>query len=907
MDALRARGERHSRHARQRLTVGVDRMFRGIRPGVARLFRLAARTPDAVAHDVDEEIRHHLEARTAQLIARGATPAQAEAEAARRFGDLDAAQRTLQSSASRRDGRLALRELLKGVRDDLRFALRSLRRSPAFVFVAISSLAIGIGVNTAMFSVVDGVLFKPLPYPAADELVRVWTDHTAPPGAVALVRDGARSFRQLAAYDGGTRVTLAGESDPRRVVAMRTSGNLFSTLRVPAWRGRTFSDRDADAASPPVALLSHALWRERYGEDAAVLGRMVRIDGTAYEVVGIMPPGFRLPDVQADVWLPVRAERGGVAWWWVFTLRMVARIEPGVSTSAAAAETALLLDRAREAFPMRMPDAWGANPEVAPLQEAVVGGSRPVLLLMLGAVALVLLVACVNVATLYLGRTGARARELAVRSALGAGRQRIMRLLLLECAVVAAVGSAVGLALAALSIRVLVSIIPAGTPRVQDIVLDGRVVGFSVLLMLLSVLLFGLLPTLRAANPDLSQALKGGGRSGKPARFRIAAALVVAQLAMAVVLVVGAGLLTRSVWQLQQVPLGFRTDQVLTATLPLPAFPADTATRARLFYASILERLRATPGVQDAALASAAPFGDGVYPAAMAVEAHPTPAGDVPPTPEVVSVSDGYFTTLDVPLLRGRLFGATDRADTDRVGIVDEVAARQLWPGEDPIGKRIKYVSASDWITVVGVVASVKRHDLRAEPTPTLHVPITQETRDLRVLVRTSADGVLGANTIRAAVAAVDASAPIGAVQPLDALVRGSTADARFAALLLAVFAGVGLLLAAVGVYGVMAASVLTRTREIGVRMALGADSGRVLRLVLRQGMGLAVTGVLIGLAVAAAGARLLERFLYGVRALDTLVLLSVPLLLLAVAFIATLVPALRAAAVPPLTAIKEG
>ncbi len=882
-------------------------MFRRIRPGVARLFRLGVRQPDSTRAEMDAEIQHHLEEREAQLVARGLSADDARAEARRRFGDLDSAQRTLHASARRRDSALAGRESWRTLRNDLAFALRSLRRAPSFLVVAVASLAIGIGANAAMFSVVDAILLKPLDYPSAGQLVRVWDQGFTPPGVYDIIREDATSYAGLAGYDGGTPVSLLAGDEATRVLASRVlastvTPNLLDVLQVRPLVGRGFRDDDGSQANAPTALLSYTMWRDQFGLDASVVGRSIALDGIPHTIIGVMPQAFHLPDVDAALFTPVRAPRGSAAYWWTTYLRVIGRLASGATPASATTEVALLLDRARGAFPNRMPDAWGTGATVSPLQESIVGGSRTALLLMMGAVALVLLVACVNVATLYMGRTATRARELAVRSALGAGRARIVRLLVTECAVVAALGTVAGLALAAVALRLLVTVIPADTPRIAEIALDGRVVGFGVLLMLASVALFGLVPSLRAAQPDLSRAIKGDGAAGRPTGLRTASLLVVGQMAMVVVLVIGAGLVTRSVWQLRQVALGFRTEQVLTTALPLPSFASDTATRAPIYFADVLDRVQSLPGVQHAALASTAPFGDGLAFSAMEVQAHPTPSGGAAPTPAVVAVSPDYFAALDMPLVSGRLPTSNDRAGTERIAVVDEAAARTLWPNEDPIGQRIRYVWDQGWITIVGVVGNVKRDDLTADPIPSLYVPMVQDQpRAMRLLLRVDERVAPTEATVRSTVRAADATVPVGRIEPLQDLVLGSTAQTDFAALLLSLFAVIALLLGGVGVYGVMSANVNRRTRELGVRMALGAQSTQVLGMVLRQGMRLVLTGVALGVVLALVGARLIERFLYGVSPFDTFIFATVPVVLAATAVLATIVPARRASRVAPM------
>lgn len=881
-------------------------MFSGIRPGVARLFRLSTRQPEATRAEVDAEIAHHLAEREAQLMARGRSEVEARDEARRRFGDVESATRRLHASARRRDSTLAGREYWHTVGSDVAFALRSLRRAPSFLCVAVASLGIGIGANAGMFSVVDALLLKPLAYSDAGQLVRVWDQGLAPPGVFEIVKEGATSYSGLAGYDGGTRVSMVAGGNVTRALASTVTTNLLDVLRVQPLLGRGFASGDGSVANAQTVLLSHAIWRDQFGQASDVVGRSVTLNGLPHIVIGVMPPEFRLPDVNAALFTPVRTERGTADYWWTTYLKLVGRLKDDTALASATLELGMLLARARGAFPYPMADTWGDGATVTPLQEHIVGGSRSALLLMLGAVALVLLVACANVATLYMGRGATRARELAVRSALGAGRARIVRLLVTECTIVAALGTAVGLALAAFALRVVVVMIPADTPRVTEISLDARVVGFSMALMLVSIVLFGLAPSLRASNPDLSSAIKGQDTMGRPIGRRSGSWLVVGQMALVVVLVIGAGLLTRSVWHLRQVSLGFRTEQVLTTELPLPSFPSDIAARAPIHFANVLERVEAIPGVQQAALASSAPFGDGIAYAALEVEAHPTPPGAAAPTPAVVIVSDGYFSVLDMPLIAGRLPSSADRTGMERVGVVDEAAARMLWPNEEPLGQRIRYVWNQDWITIVGVVGDVKRDDLAAGPMASVYLPFVQHApREMRLFLRVDERLSPSSGLIRETLQAVDRTVPVDRIEPLKNLVLGSTARTNLAAALLTLFAMIALLLGGVGVYGVMSANVNRRTRELAIRMALGAQRAQVLRKVLQQGVRLATTGVLLGLMLAIAGSRLIASYLYGVSPFDALIFVSVPMVLLATAVTASLVPALRAARVAPMVAIR--
>ena len=622
-----------------------------------------------------------------------------------------------------------------------------------------------------------------------------------------------------------------------------------------------------------------------------------------------MPADFRFPSPRVQLWVPPLFDAANVGeYFGAGPLHGIGRLARGVTSEQARAEAAVIIDRARLAWPWRMPDAWGTQVTVRPLQENMVGGARPTLLLLLGAVGLVLLVACVNVANLFLARAASRERELAIRAALGAGRGRVVRQLLTESILLGAMGGAAGLALAYWTVRVLVTRLPAGTPRIEEISIDGAVLAFTAVLALLTGIAFGLAPAIRASRPDLRSALGEGMRAagGSVGRRRFSESLVVGQVALAVVLVVGAGLLIRSFWLLRDVDPGFRTEHVVAASVPLPSFAGDTASRSREFYVAVVERVRAIPGVRAAAVTSQLPFAGGVAAAAMEVEAHPTPPGEVAPTPEVVNVTPDYIAAMGIPLLAGRNLASADREGAPLVTLVDEVAAKQLWPNENPIGQRIRFVWLEEWITVVGVVGAVKRDSLNAPALSSLYRPMRQGfPSSMRLVARAELDPASLAASVRSAVSAVDANVPVSDIRTLDELVAASAARPRFTMLLLGVFAGVALLLGAVGIYGVIAFAVARRTREIGVRMALGAESGSVLRMVMREGGTLALIGVVLGLAGAFAVSRLLAGLLYGVTPSDPLVFVTVPVLLTAVALIASLIPAMRAAHVDPLVALR--
>jgi len=562
-----------------------------------------------------------------------------------------------------------------------------------------------------------------------------------------------------------------------------------------------------------------------------------------------------------------------------------------------------------------MPDAWGTGVTVVPLERKIVGDIGSLLLLLFGSVAAVLLIACVNVANLLLGRAAAREREIAIRASLGAGRGRIVRQLLTESVMLGLVGGAMGLVVATVGVRALLLLIPAGMPRVTEVAVDARVLTFTMITALATGLGFGLAPALRASRPTL-QAVLGATRNagGTQARRRLSELLVVGQIALGVVLVAGAGLLIKSFWRLHQVELGFRPEQVIAADIPIPAFPSDSMVRGRAFFDRVLEQARAIPGVRSAAVASVLPFGGvGSIQSSFAadIEAHPVPPGGSVPMLVQTVVSDDYFKTMGIPLLRGRGFTPADRDSTPAVAVVDELTAKQMWPNADPLGQRFRPVWVKPWVTVVGVVGTVKRDSLSSAGEVSIYLS-TRNTAgfwfptQMTLVLRADANVATLASHLRAAVASVDPTVPVKAVRPVVDLVSDSAARARFTMLLLATFAAVALVLGAVGVYGVVAYAVARRTREIGVRMALGARASDILAMVLREGGALTAAGVALGVAGALATSRVLAGFLFGVTPTDLAVFVSVPAVLGIVALGACVIPARRAARVDPVTALRS-
>jgi predicted permease len=883
--------------------------------GIRRLLRLPP-SDGAVEREVNDELRFHLESRVDALIARGLTRQAAEAQARTEFGDVRAAHAEIAAIARGRAVKERRGDWWEELRQDVRFASRALFARPSFLIIASLTLALGIGANAAIFSVVDAALLKPLPYADPDRLVSVWPRSAMMPGIFVQARDETRTLDPIAGYSGGSPVSVTGASEPARLVQSDVTSRFFDVLGARAELGRTFLDGEDQPGRDRIAVLSHSLWQQRFGGDRGILGRSVVVDGVPRTVVGVMPADFHFPSPTIDFWVPVSldASRANIGrYWGTSSLNVIGRLRGGVSVRQAEREIAAIVDRARSAFPWRMPDAWGTNVTVVPLERKVVGDIGPMLMVLFGSVVVVLLIACVNVANLLLGRAAAREREIAIRASLGAGRGRIVRQLLTESVLLGLIGGALGLAVAAAGVRGLLLLVPAGMPRVTEVGVDGRVLAFTMLTALATGVGFGLAPALRASRPAL-QAVLGATRNagGTLARRRLSEMLVIGQIALGVVLVAGAGLLIKSFWRLHQVDLGFRPEQVIAADVPIPAFPSDSAVRAQAFYNAVLEHVRAIPGVRSVAVASVLPFGGiGSMESSFAadIEAHPVaPGGNVPMLVRTV-VSEDYFKAMGIPLLRGRGFTAADQSAGAAVALVDELTAKRVWPNADPIGQRFRPVWVKPWITVVGVVGTVKRDSLNSAGEVGIYLPASVATGfnfpvQMTLVIRSETAGPSLVRRLRSAVASVDPSVPVRDVRPLTELVSGSAARARFTMLLLAAFAGVALVLGGVGVYGVVAYAVARRTREIGVRMALGARARDVLVMVLREGGVLVTAGVVLGLLGALAASRLLAGFLFGVSTTDPAVFMAVPSLLAVVALGACVVPARRAARVDPVRAL---
>jgi len=805
--------------------------------------------------------------------------------------------------------------------NDLRYAVRSLSKRPGFATVAIVTFALGIGANTAVFSVVHSVLLKPLPFPDADRLavllLRAPSFHvvdfpSSPPEYVAY-RDHSRSWEQLAAFRVRSATVTDDGGEAERVVVAFTTWNLFPALGTEPSLGRGFTAEESQQGSDGVAVLSQAFWKSRYGGDPRVLGRTVRLDGIPRTVVGVMPADFRFPAPDVRFWLPLGFTPQDLQQRGNHSFSILGRLRPGVTLASAATELTALVARFTS-DPSFNFHRW--HPAyLRALRTEMVGDVSRTLWVMLGAVALVLVIACANVANLLLVRAEARAREMSLRTALGAGRRRLISQLLTESLVLAGAGGLAGVALAYLGVDALRAVAPADLPRLDEITVDASVLAFTTFLTVGAGLLFGLVPALHAGRADLQGVLREEGRSGTVGRKRIQLRqlLVVSETAVAVMLLVAAGLLLQSFRRLMAVDPGFRTERVVTARITLPAAGYAEARDIVGFYDALLPRIASLPGVTVAGSASGAPLGGGIGVSDIEIEGWVNP-GDAPrPTGWVQAVTPGYFAAMGIQVLEGRALEERDGMDAPPVAMVSESLAREYWPGRSAFGGRIRVDGDVEvFATVVGMVADVRHEGLERPPargtlylvhaqTPYTWAPV----RSMTLTVQTAVEPTSLVSAIRREVQALDPSVPLYQVRTMERALAESTATRRFSMLLQSLFALVALSLAAVGLYGVLAFTVARRTAEIGIRMALGAERSDVQHMVVRQGIGLVAVAIGLGVGGALATGRLLASLLFGVSPVDPATYAVVVGLLLAVALLACWIPARRAARIDPMEALR--
>jgi putative ABC transport system permease protein len=800
---------------------------------------------------------------------------------------------------------------MRSLLQDVRYAVRRLLKSPGFALVAVGALALGIGANTAIFSVVNSVLLRPLPYPQPEQLVQLWESRprmnmprteVAPHEFLAWA-ERSESFRQLAAND-LTEYNLTGRGEPERVTGALVTAGYFPLFGVNPALGRTFLAQEDQPGGNNVVVLGYELWRSRFNSDPSVVGQSVSLDGVPCAVVGVMPRGFRLPD-GAGLARPIAFTAEDRAKVGSHFLNVYGRLKDGATLAQAEGEMTAVAGRVEQDFG----DAnVGHRVVLVPLHEQVVGGARTALLILLGAVGLVLLIACANVANLLLARAAARRREVAVRAALGASRWRIVRQLLAESVLLSSLGGAAGLLLAVWGVDLLVSLDPTGVQRAGEVTLDWRVLGFTLGLSVLTGLLFGLAPALQASKADFVESLKEGGRSAQGlGRSRLRGALVVSEVALTLVLLVGAGLLVKSFRQLLAVEPGLDPRHVLTLEVSLPQAKYAERQQISSFYERLIEQAAALPGVEAAGAVSILPLAGNDNSNFVQIEGRPP----LPPGQALRAgrrnVSADYFRALGIPLKRGRAFTASDAKDAPPVVVINEAMARSFFAGEDAVGKRIRTGDKSPWVEVVGVVGDVRHRGLDVETRPEMFFPHLQTpSRQMTLVARASGDPEALAAPLRERVRELDRDQPVGNVKTMETWVSESVASRRFSVLLLGVFAAVAAGLAALGLYGVVSYSVAQRTHEIGLRVALGARPGDVLRLVIRQGMTLTLLGTAVGLLAALALTRVMSGLLFGVGATDPATFVAVPLLLMTVALVACYLPARRATKVDPMVALRH-
>ena len=793
---------------------------------------------------------------------------------------------------------------------DIRYGIRSLMKRPGFTVVALIALALGIGANTAIFSLVNAVLLRPLPFAEPDRLVWMWGNirnggnhASVSPLDFLDYRKQNTTFEQFAAsFTVPLPLNLTGNGEPERLTAAGVTGNYFQALGVKPALGRTFLLENETPGRDQVAVLSYGLWQKRFGGDPAILNKTVTLDGKTCEVLGVMPKDFSFPQ-SAELWIPLNFDISpGMKQRKAHFLRPIGKLKPGVTLAQAQADTDAIARRLEEQYP---DTNTGWNLRLVSLREQLVGNTKETLFILFGAVGFVLLIACANVANLLLVRAAARQKEIALRTALGAGRLRIVRQMITESVMLALVGGTLGALLATWGVDLLVTLSADNIPPTAQVKIDWTVLAFTLLISLLTGVLFGLAPALRTMKVNLTESLKEGGRGGSEGveRNRTRSVLVVLESAIAVVLLIGAGLLIRSLIQLQNTSPGFDAHNVLTLSVDLPREKYSTPDKAANFFEQLESRLGGLPGVDSVGLVSELPLSGQPNDMPYTVEGRPPVSIDQAYDDDFRRVNQKYFGALRIPLLRGRNFTEQEVRQSAKVLIISELLAQQVFPNEEPLGKRLVMTMGNQPFEIIGIVGDIRHRALESQPSAAMYMP-TYET-DMNVVIRTQGDPTNLVASVRHEVQAIDPDQPVAAVKTMEQWLDASVAAPRYRTALLALFALLALVLASTGIYGVMSYSVTQRTHEIGVRMALGARQLDVLKLVVRQGMSLVLIGVGIGLLGAIALTRVMSTLLFGVTAKDPMTFAAVATLLAVVAFVACYIPARRATKVDPLVALR--
>lgn len=797
---------------------------------------------------------------------------------------------------------------------DLRYSIRMLLKKPSFTAIAVLALAIGIGANTAIFSVVNAILLRPLPYKNFERISMIWMDN--PKLAVAEdwhsfpnyldYKEQNQVYEDMAAFNNRS-FNLTGAGDPVRILGLWSTASLFTVLGVQPVLGQVFTEAEEEPGKDLVVVISDGLWKSRFGRDPGIVGQQISMNGVNRTVLGIMPASFTFPEKNTDVWIPIpvtpqrKQARNAISY------KAVGRLKPGVTMAQAREDMGAIAKRLDDQFSQ---SGYGVN--LVLLRDQETKGVKAALLVLLGAVGFVLLIACANVANLLLARAAIREKEIAIRLALGAGRRRVIRQLLTESMVLGFAGGAAGLLLAIWGLAALIALSPADVPHLDQTRIDIRVLAFTLAVSLLTGLLFGLVPALQASKPDLNDALKEGGRGagGGVRAIRVRNLLVVSEIALSLVLLVGAGLLIRSFVRLQQFELGFNPENLLTMRVQLPGSKYPENKQVLNFYQQLMERLEAVPGVQSAGAISSVFLTETPNSTNFTIEGRPVPVGAESIEVPLDAVTNSYFKVMGIPLLEGREFDEHDVPTSPPVAIINQTFARRFFPNEDPIGKRYMYGSPgpdnNTWITIVGIVGDMRRTGFDRPVRPETFLPQGQNPDSgLTIVARTTGDPAALAGALRNEVWAIDRDQSVYDVKTMRQVLSEMLSQRRFNMLLLGIFAAVALTLAAVGIYGVMSYAVAERTHEIGLRMALGAQTGDVLGMIVRQGMLLAGTGLVVGLVASFGLTRLMTSLLYGVSATDPLTFIAIPVVLTGVALGACLVPARRAIKVDPMVALR--
>jgi putative ABC transport system permease protein len=868
--------------------------------------------------EIVEELSQHLEEEYEDALGRGASEDEARRAVLKDLKLPESLGRGMKHVEAIQMGTERKSNMLADLGQDIRYGLRILARNPAFTAIAVIALALGIGANTAIFSVVNAILLKPLPYKNPDQLVMIWEEathlgfpkDTPPPANFLDWRQQSTVFAGMAATSYRS-FNLTGAGEPERLDGRRVSANLFDLLGVKPIIGRTFVPEE-DKPGTKVVLLNESLWQRRFGGDPSVIGRALSLNGEPYTVVGVLPQTVRLPASakwRDQVWVPIAFSSEEASNRGAHYLEVIARMKPGITLAKAQAEMETVAARLAQQYP-DVNARRGAV--VRPLHEEIVGNMKSALLILLGAVAFVLLIACANVANLLLARAAVRQKEIALRLALGADRARLIEQLVVESVLLSLFGGAVGLGLAYYGLDVLKQFIPNDVAQADTIAIDGKVLLFTLAVAVITGIIFGLAPATQASHFNLNETLKEGGRDSAAGvrGKRLRSSLVIAEVATSFILLIGAGLLINSFFHLRNLDPGFRADHLLALNVDLAEVRYPDTQRRAAFFDEVKRRMQTLPGVQSVAVAANLPFtynGDSTN---IAVQGIPDPPIDEWPDVIYRTVGPGYFSTMGIPFVRGRDFNDQDTLDRTRVVVISEKTAKHYWPNEEAIGKHLKpgsTVSDTPWFTVIGVVKDVRQNDFIAAPKMQMYFSYRQ-MKDLlanALVVRTSVDPLSLATSARNTIWAVDKDQPVANIDSMEHIVAGAVSRQRFSTLLLTIFAGLALLLAAVGIYGVMSYSVAQQTREIGVRIALGAGRGDVLKMTVKQALKLVGVGLVCGLVVAFVLTRVMASLLFGISATDPATFLSIALIQLAVALLASYIPALRATQVDPVIALR--